>query len=109
MEKAELGARIADSTAASLTEIVAGINESSRIVGEIAKSSEEQSMGIAQINTGIDQVAQVVQQNSATAQQSAASSTQMSGQSAMLEQLIIQFQNKDGTDKKQLQLPAKGT
>ena len=109
MEKAELGARIADSTAASLTEIVAGINESSRIVGEIAKSSEEQSMGIAQINTGIDQVAQVVQQNSATAEQSAASSTQMSGQSAMLEELILQFQHKDGTDKKRIQPPQKNS
>jgi len=105
MEKAELGARIADSTAASLTEIVAGINESSRIVGEIAKSSEEQSTGIAQINTGIDQVAHVVQQNSATAQESAASSTEMSGQSAMLEELIMQFQQKDGAKRKKLQPP----
>ncbi|MDR1693045.1 MAG: methyl-accepting chemotaxis protein, partial [Oscillospiraceae bacterium] len=91
VEKAELGARIADETASSLTEIVAGINESSQLVGEIAKSSEEQSLGIAQINKGIDQVAQVVQQNSATAEESAAASEEMSGQSIMLEELIAQF------------------
>ena len=53
-EKAELGARIADETAASLTEIVTGINESSQIVNQIAKSSEEQSAGIAQINKGVE-------------------------------------------------------
>jgi len=96
MEKAELGSRIAGETAASLNEIVIGINESSALVTEIAKSSEEQSLGIAQINTGIDQVAQVVQQNSATAQESAAASEEMSGQSDILQQLIAQFKLKDG-------------
>ncbi len=95
VEKAELGARIADETASSLTEIVAGINESSLIVTEIAKSSEEQSLGIMQINKGIDQVAQVVQQNSATAEESAAASEEMSGQSVMLEELIAQFKLRD--------------
>ena len=100
MEKAELGARIADETAASLAEIVSGINESSQIVSEIAKSSEEQSIGIAEINHGIDQVAQVVQQNSATAEQSAASSAEMSDKSAILDNLVTQFQNKYGGDGK---------
>jgi methyl-accepting chemotaxis protein len=95
MEKAGLGARIAGETAASLTEIVSGINESSLIVGEIANSSEEQSLGIEKINMGIDQVAQVVQQNSATAQESAAASEEMSGQSAFLEGLIAQFKLKN--------------
>jgi len=95
MEKAELGARIAGETADSLAEIVSGINESSQIVGDIAKSSEEQSQGITQVNIGIDQVAQVVQQNSATAQESAAASEQMSSQSSMLEGLISQFKLKN--------------
>ena len=92
VEKAELGSRIADETSASLSEIVTGINESARIVTDIADSCERQSLDIDQINKGIEQVAQVVQQNSATAEQSAAASEQMSGQSAMLETLIRQFQ-----------------
>ena len=95
MEKAELGTRIAGETATSLKEIVIGINESSELIAEIAKSSDEQSMGINQINTGIDQVAQVVQQNSATAQESAAASQEMSGQSDVLQQLIAQFKVKE--------------
>ena len=97
IEKAELGSRIADDTSASLVEIVTGIDESSRLVGDIAVSSEEQTAGIAQINTGIDQVAHVVQQNSATAEQSAAASQEMSGQSMMLEQLISQFKLKNAS------------
>jgi len=106
MEKAELGAKIAEETASSLTEIVSGINESTQLVSEIAQSSEEQSMGITQINTGIDQVAQVVQQNSATAEESAASSEEMSGQSSVLEQLIAQFKLKNSAPKG-MTLPSK--
>ena len=94
MEKAELGSRIAGETAASLAEIVTGINESTRLVAEIADASEQQSQGISQINIGIDQVAHVVQQNSATAEESAATSEEMSGQSDLLQQLISQFRLK---------------
>ena len=99
MEKAELGSRIAQETADSLTEIVSGINESSKFVNEISKASEEQSVGIDQINIGIDQVAQVVQQNSATAQQSAAASEEMSSQSDNLRDLINQFKIKDSNSR----------
>ena len=103
IEKANLGVRIAGETAESLADIVSGINESNKLVVEIAKSSEEQTMGIKHINTGIDQVAQVVQQNSATAQESAAATQEMSSQSAFLQQLISQFTLKDG----QNQLPGR--
>jgi len=95
MEKAELGSRIAGETAASLAEIVSGINQSSSLVTEIAIVSEQQTMGIDQINIGIDQVAQVVQQNSATAQESAAASEEMSSQSDALQQLISRFKLKE--------------
>jgi len=91
MEKAELGVRIAGETAASLKEIVSGINESSQLVAEIARASEEQSHGITQINSGIDQVAHVVQQTSTTAEESASASEEMNDQSNMLQQLIAQF------------------
>ncbi|MDR0858626.1 MAG: methyl-accepting chemotaxis protein [Oscillospiraceae bacterium] len=91
IEKATLGARIADETSASLAEIVNGINESTEIVRQIAESSEEQSSAIKEINKGIDQVAQVVQSNSATAEESAAASEEMSGQSSILNELIGRF------------------
>jgi len=96
MEKAELGSQIAGETAASLNEIVSGVKESSQLIAEIAKASEEQSLGIEQINIGIDQVAQVVQQNSATAEESAAASEEMSGQSDLLQQLLAQFRLREG-------------
>ena len=98
MDKAQLGSRIAGETAMSINEIVSGISESSRLIADIAKASEEQARSISQINTGIDQVAQVVQQNSATAEESAAASEEMSGQSDVLQQLITQFKLKDSAE-----------
>ena len=106
IEKATFGVRIAAETAESLMGIVSGINESSQLVEEIAKSSEEQLLGITQINTGIDQVGYVIQQNSATAEQSAAASVEMSSQSAVLQELIAQFTLKEsGTEVFVKQLP----
>ena len=96
MEKAEFGSNIAGETAQSLTEIVSGINESSRFIEEIARASEDQTVGIAQINIGIDQVAQVVSQNSATAQESAAASQEMSSQANALEELLGLFKMRTG-------------
>ena len=95
MEKAELGSRITNETAESLAEIVSGINESRKIVHDIAESSNEQSVGIEKINQGIDQVAQVVQRNSETAGESAAVSEEMNSQSNLLEELITQFKLKN--------------
>jgi methyl-accepting chemotaxis protein len=95
MQKAQLGSRIAAETAASLEEIVSGINESTEIIKEIAASSEQQYTSITEINQGVNQVAQVVQQNSATAEESAAASEEMSSQSAVLEELIMQFNLRD--------------
>ena len=94
IDKANLGVRIAGETAASLTEIVSGINESSQLISDIATSSEEQSLGISQINTGIDHVADVIRQNNATAEESAAASMEMSSQANSLRSLIDEFEQK---------------
>jgi methyl-accepting chemotaxis protein len=96
IEKAALGAKIANDTSASLTEIVGGINKSTEIILLIAKSSEGQSEAIKQINLGVDQVAQVVMQTSAASEESAAASQQMSGQSTMLNQMISRFKTEEG-------------
>ena len=96
--KAELGVKIAGETAASLSEIVSGINESTEIVNNIAIYSEQQSSAIEQVNIGISQVAMVVQQNSATAEESAAASEEMNGQADMLGNLMAQFKLRGGVN-----------
>lgn len=96
IEKARLGSAIAGETAASLNEIVQGIVKSTKLIGEIALSSDEQATAIALVNTGIDQVSNEVHQNNETAAQSAAASQDVCGQSALLEELIARFKTQDG-------------
>ena len=111
IEKAELGARVAAEMAVSLTEIVDGINESSRLNMEIARASEDQSEGIALINSNVSQIADIIQstsaiaeENAATSQESAAAaeegaaaSEEMSSQADILEELIAQFKLYDSS------------
>jgi methyl-accepting chemotaxis protein len=94
MEKSQYGARIANDTAESLTEIVEGITKSSEIISEIANASEMQTAGIMQVNTGIELVAEGVSQTSITAEESATSAQELSGQSDMLVGMISRFKLK---------------
>jgi methyl-accepting chemotaxis protein len=90
--KVQGGTGIANETASSLQNIVAGILQVAQLVDDIAKASNEQASGIAQINQGIDQVSKVVQANSATSEQSAAASEELRQQAQYLTDNIRQFQ-----------------
>ena len=95
IEKAEMGAHIANETATSLEKIVTGIGESTQIAIEISDSSKTQTTSISQINESITLIAGAVQQNSATAEENAAASVELSESSDMLEGLIAQFKLKN--------------
>lgn len=108
IEKAELGAQIANEMATSLQEIVSSINESSRLNTIISQASVEQSEGISQINISVDQVSEIIQSSTAIAQEnaatseesanavqkSAASSEEISSLADVLESLIGRFKLK---------------
>ena len=108
IEKAELGERIVNEVAKTLAEIIAGINESSRLTMEIAKAGSNQSTSISHINTSVNMVAEVIQQNSAlseesastaeesaaAAEESAGAATEMSSQANVLHELISRFKLK---------------
>ena len=91
VEKAQLGAQIAKETSASLNTIVAGINETSAVVGKIAVASEEQNASISMVNQSIDQLNQTVQQNGATSQESAAAAEEMNNQALVLHSMLDRF------------------
>ena len=95
IKKSEKGTEIANNTAKALYEIVNGVSKAATLVSEIAGSSEEQAIGIAQINVGIDQVSRVIQTNSATAEESAAASEELSSQSELLKDMVSSFKLKN--------------
>jgi Methyl-accepting chemotaxis protein len=94
--KVQAGTKLANETAAALTEIVGGIEKAADLVGMIATASNEQATGISQINRGISQVSQVIQNNSATAEQSAAASEELSGQAELLKEMVERFRMNKG-------------
>ncbi|MEZ4599809.1 MAG: methyl-accepting chemotaxis protein [Syntrophotaleaceae bacterium] len=91
VKKAQGGAEIADSTAASLQQIVQEIAKVTDLVGEIAAASSEQSEGIGQINVGLDQIDQVTQRNTSNAEEGAAAAEELATQAAEMRKMLARF------------------
>ena len=91
IKKVEAGTRIADQTAAALSNIVSSVGKAAELVAQIASASNEQATGITQVDRGIEQLSQVVQTNSATAQEAAAASEELSSQADLLKSMVNQF------------------
>ncbi len=98
IKKSESGTKIAKDTAQALDKIVVVIEQVASLVGGIASASNEQAIGIQQINQGIMQVSQVVQANSATSEESAAASEELSSQAILLKETVNQFKIKKNTN-----------
>ncbi len=98
IKKSESGTKIARDTAQALDKIVAMIEQVANLVGGITNASNEQAIGIQQINQGIMQVSQVVQSNSATSEESAAASEELSSQATILKETVNQFKIKKITN-----------
>ncbi len=94
IQKVEDGTKIANETSEALNAIVQEVDKVSTLVNNIAVSSNEQALGIAQINQGIMQVSAVVQANSATSEESAASSEELSNQAGLLKEQVGMFKLK---------------
>ncbi|MBN2793892.1 MAG: MCP four helix bundle domain-containing protein [Clostridia bacterium] len=91
IKKVEDGTKIAKDTANALTQIVKGVSETSLLVSNISTASNEQAIGVDQINLGLGQVSDVVQTTSATAEETAAASEELSGQARLLQEQVAAF------------------
>ncbi|MEV4781326.1 methyl-accepting chemotaxis protein [Burkholderia sp. LMU1-1-1.1] len=100
VEKVSQGSDLVNKAGETMSEIVTSINRVTQIMTQISHASEEQSIGIAQVNDAITQMDQVTQQNAALVEQAAAAAESMQEQSAKLADVVSVFKL-DG-----LQLPA---
>jgi len=60
-------------------------------VQEIAAASEEQTVGVDQVNSAMSQLNQITQQNASASEELAATSEEMSSQAANLQQIMDFF------------------
>lgn len=91
IKKVDSGTKIANNTATALQSIVEDVAKVADLISHITVSSNEQALGVAQINQGILQVSQVVQTNSATSEESAASSEELNHQAQLLQEQVSRF------------------
>ena len=88
---AESSVEMAESAGKLLDTIVPSIKKTSDLVQEITAASEEQSTGVAQINTAMNQLNQITQQNASASEELAATSEEMSGQAMQLQEMMEFF------------------
>jgi methyl-accepting chemotaxis protein len=102
IKQVEGGTKIANTTAGVLQEIVGGISKADTLFGQIAIASNNQVLGIVQINEAINEIMDVVQTTSSISEETAAASEELSGQSEMLKIQVNTFKLENTSSKEYL-------
>jgi methyl-accepting chemotaxis protein len=92
------GVDLVDQTGDALRGIFDRVSEISTQVGEIAVSAEEQSRGLAEINTAVNQLDQVTQQNAAMFEETTAASHALTSEAENLTNTMAQFKISRSSD-----------
>ncbi|MDR2693778.1 MAG: methyl-accepting chemotaxis protein [Chitinispirillales bacterium] len=85
------GVIITEEVAKSLSQIVDRTGKVGDLISEIAAASNEQALGIEQVNKAVAQMNQVTQQNAANSEESASAADEMRGQATKLAALVGEF------------------
>jgi methyl-accepting chemotaxis protein len=101
---ARTSVQLAERAGTLLNEIVPGIAKTSDLVQEITAASQEQSSGVAQVNTAMGQISKATQLNAAASEELAATAEEMNGQAGQLKQLM-EFFKLDGSVGQAVVLP----
>ena len=83
--------KVAEKAGSLLEKMVPDITRTAELVQEISAASEEQSIGVDQINTAMRELDKVTQQNAAGSEELAATAEQLQQQSTNLQQLMSFF------------------
>jgi methyl-accepting chemotaxis protein len=91
VEKTDAGSKLAGQAGDTMQQVVASVRRVSDIIGEISAASDEQRIGISQVNDAISQMDTVTQQNAALVEEAAAAATAMQHQAATLAEAVGVF------------------
>jgi len=87
---------LVDQAGKTMEEVVLSVKRVTDIMGEISAASQEQSMGIEQVNQAITQMDEITQQNAALVEQAAAASESMREQAEQLTNAVATFKLEQG-------------
>jgi methyl-accepting chemotaxis protein len=99
------GARLVDETGKALTDIVGKVAEITSQISGIAQSSQEQAIGLNQVNIAVNQMDQVTQQNAAMVEEATAAASTLKSEAGDLAQLVSRFRT--GSQAPSSQAPAR--
>ena len=89
--KVDAGSTLADGAGQAMETIVASVRRAEVLMRDIAASSQEQSMGIAQVNQAIAQMDDATQQNAALVEEAAAAAAALQQQARELDAVVSTF------------------
>ncbi|TCG06649.1 chemotaxis protein [Paraburkholderia steynii] len=93
--RVDLGSKLVAEAGSTISEIVQSVQRVTDIMSEIAAASEEQRIGIEQVETAIAQMDQVTQQNAALVEEASAAAQSMALQAHGLRDTVAVFQVDD--------------
>ncbi len=91
VERVRNGTAIAERLRACFTSIESGSEMVARLISEITSATNEQALGVDQINTAVAQLDKATQTNAANAEHTARSSDELNRQSELLNSLVDQL------------------
>jgi methyl-accepting chemotaxis protein len=94
------GVNIASEAGRQLEAVVPEIEKTSHLVQEIAAASNEQNLGVEQINKALFQLNKVTQQNATVSEQLATNAEELANQSEYLRDLVSYFKTKLNNESK---------
>jgi len=91
VEKVGAGSKLVAEAGTTMNEIVTSVQRVTDIMAEISLATQEQSVGIDQINMAVGQMDTVTQQNAALVEQAAAAAASLQEQAAGLAEVVSVF------------------
>jgi methyl-accepting chemotaxis protein len=91
VDKVREGSTLVEQAGVTMEEVVASVRRVTDIMGEITSASQEQSAGIAHVNTTILEMDETTQQNAALVEEAAAAAASMQDQAANLARVVSVF------------------
>ncbi|ARE38628.1 Methyl-accepting chemotaxis protein I (serine chemoreceptor protein) [Rhodovulum sp. P5] len=91
-EQVDSGVSLVNRAGEALTDIVSRVGTIAELISEIATGSQEQSVGLGEINVGVTELDKVTQQNAAMVEEVTAASTTLKSESTTLDTMVERFQ-----------------
>ncbi len=98
VQKVGAGNALVTQAGGTMREVLDSVEQMTGIMGAITAASQEQSLGIEQVNQAIAQMDEVTQQNAALVEQAAATAQAMQDQAGELRRVVDVFRLDDGDD-----------